>query len=87
MNEPLLSVGPEDMGEDEHRIASGYRKGWGMAVGACAPIAIVAYFADVKWVLVVGVAEILWAISNVEGRLYDLCIRMRRTNLLLRDRS
>ncbi len=85
MDETLPSRGPENMREDEHRIAAGYRKGWALAVTSCIPMAIVAYFSDVRWVLVVGVLTLVGAIYTVEGRLYDLCIRLRRTNILLRD--
>jgi hypothetical protein len=81
MNE-LLSVGPENVADDEGVIAGGYRL-WFLLLPAIGPIAV-AWFADTKWVLAVGFALVIGLIPHLDGRLHDLCIRVRRTNLLLR---
>jgi hypothetical protein len=83
MTTELLSVGPEDMGEDEQRIAAGYRNGWRAPIGSALLIFGVAYFSELKWVLAVGFVSLVIAINGTESRLYDLCIRIRRTNVLL----
>jgi hypothetical protein len=82
---PLLSVSPKTMTEDEHTIAAGYRKGWQLTLAAAAPVAIVAYFWDVKWTIVVAAAVVIGTLNQAEGRLYDLCIRVKRANELLRE--
>ena len=78
----LLSVAPEGMGEDEQVIAKHY-KDWIVWVPPVVPLAA-AHFVEVKWVIALGVAAIAPALIAVEQRLYDLCIRVRRTNELLR---
>ena len=87
MDKPLLSVAPADMHEDEQRIGAGYRRSLMLVVGGAVPIVATAYFFDLKWVLVVGLVVVINAINNTEARLYDLCIRLRRTNALLSDRN
>jgi hypothetical protein len=78
----LHSVGPKDMGEDEHRIGSGYNMWAGPLLGAIPLVA--AYFqTEIKWVIAIGLAVIIAQIHEAGGRLYDLCIRLRRTNILI----
>jgi len=84
MKAPLLSVGPETTGDDEHVIASGYQN-WFLLALLCAVPITVAIFADTKWVVAAGSAAILIITHAFDGRLHDICIRLRRTNLLLRD--
>jgi hypothetical protein len=83
MKAPLPSVGPESMADDEHVIAAGYHR-WELLVLGAIPI-IVAFFAETKWVVAAGFAIVLIWAYQTEGRLYDLCIRARRTNLLLKN--
>lgn len=77
------TVGPKNPAEDEQRIASGYRS-WVMLALAGTPT-IAAYFFDTKTVLAVGFGLLLALLWEIGGRLHDLCIRHRRTNLLLTE--
>jgi hypothetical protein len=77
----LHSVGPETMGEDEHKIGKGYQT-WLAPVYGAIPLAV-AYFADTKWVVAAGFAVAIPLLHELGGRLHDLCIRLRRTNILI----
>jgi len=76
----LHTVGPETMAEDEHVIGRGYRLGLDSLLGIV-PIGV-AYFAETKWVIAVAFAIMLPMVNEL-GRLHDLCIRLRRTNILI----
>ena len=80
----LHTVGPAGMTEDERRIGRGYQT-WLGPVLAAAPL-LVAAFAETKWVVAVGFAAGLCLLHEAGGRLHDLCIRARRTNILLNER-
>lgn len=80
----LHTVGPADMAEDERRIGRGYQN-WLMSALAGAPF-MVALFADTKWVVAIGFFVGIMALIGIEARLHDLCIRARRTNILLNER-
>jgi hypothetical protein len=69
--------------EDEHAIGRGYRA-WMLPVVMNIPFAV-AYFADTKWVIASGLFVLFAMVHEIGGRLHDLCIRIRRTNLLLND--
>jgi uncharacterized membrane protein len=77
----LNSVGPENMSEDEHVIGDGYQLGINSLLGSI-PFAV-AYFFDTKWVVASGLAIVLVMLNEVGGRLHELCIRLRRTNILI----
>jgi hypothetical protein len=47
---------------------------------------LVAGVADLKWVVAVGFSAGLALLHEAGGRLHDLCIRARRTNVLLNER-
>ena len=82
----LLSVAPENMAEDEQHIARGYRSGWKTLMVAAAIMFGTAHFAtEIKWVVAVGFVLVVAVIIEAEGRLYDLCIRLKRTNSLIQD--
>jgi hypothetical protein len=83
MAKALLSFGAETMADDEQQIADGYRAGWKAPVIAGVVLGATAYFSDTKDVVAVGAFLIVAAVCTVEGRLYDLCLRLRRTNILL----
>ena len=80
----LLSVGPKTMSEDEHKIGSAYLN-WLTPVYVAAPLLSAAYL-DLKWVVAIGFALILPNVHEAGGRLHDLCIRLRRTNIILSQR-
>jgi hypothetical protein len=80
----LLSVGPTTVGEDEEVIGKSYRLWPQYLVPAVIPLGV-AWFADAKWVIAAGFALIIMLAPQIDGRLHDLCVRMRRTNLLLRE--
>ena len=77
----LHTVGPENMSEDEQVIGKGYRLGINAALGAI-PV-VVAYYFDTKWVIASGFAVVFVMLNEVGARLHDLCIRLRRTNILI----
>jgi hypothetical protein len=79
----LHTVGPEDMAEDERVIGKAYQPLLGQLF-MFVPL-VVAYLADLKWVVASAAAILIGLAHESGGRLHDLCIRLRRTNLLLRD--
>lgn len=81
----LRSVGPETMSEDEHRIGKEYQT-WMMPLLLAGPVVGTQFF-DQKWVIAISIGIALAFLHEIGGRLHDLCIRLRRTNILLKDRS
>jgi hypothetical protein len=77
----MLTVGPASMAEDERVISKGYRQGLG-ALLSIVPFGVAAY-ADLKWVVAASAAVLISQNHEAGGRLYDLCIRLRRTNTML----
>jgi hypothetical protein len=78
----LLSVGPSDSAQDEQVIGAGYQRFAGLLIAA-APL-VLAEFVSTKWLIAICAALALAELHEAGGRLHDLCIRLRRTNLLLR---
>ena len=85
MKTPLFTVAPETSADDERVIAVGYQR-WITPLLVALPLGT-AYFAEMKWVIAVGFATLLVVSHESGGRLYDLCIRLRRTNALLTARK
>lgn len=81
----LHSVAPQTMAEDEHKIGPGYQLWLGWLLFA-APIIAISYV-DLKTVAAFSVGAALYMLHEIGGRLHDLCIRLRRTNLLLTERN
>ena len=79
----LHTVGPTDMGEDEHKIGKAYQS-WLGAVYMFGPVVAVQFF-PVREVAFVCAGLALANLHEIGGRLHDLCIRLRRTNILVRD--
>lgn len=69
------------MSEDEHVIAKGYRNKT-YAYLAILPL-IIAFFFDTKYVVATGAFLIITLLNDTEARLYDLCIRLKRTNTII----
>ena len=68
--------------KDEAEIGKGYRA-LGQVIYPAIPLAV-AYYADTKWVVAAGFAALLVVLIVIaDGRLQELCIRARRTNVLL----
>lgn len=82
----LHTVGPADMAEDEHKIGKAYQT-WLISVYMFVPFAIAAYVPDIKWLIAYGIAALTMNAHESGGRLHDLCIRLRRTNLLISRRD
>lgn len=80
----LHTVGPEDMAADEQKIGKAYQLHLAL-VYAAIPFGV-AYFCDLKWVVAASAAVVIAQAHESGGRLHDLCIRLRRTNLLLKER-
>jgi hypothetical protein len=80
----LLSVSPKTMGEDEQTIGKGYKKQGSMIV-ALVVLGAIAHYLDMKSVIAAGFLMVIGAISFAEARLYDLCIRLKRSNHLQFD--
>lgn len=76
---------PDTINDDEKFIGKGYQS-WLTAVIAIAPFVAVEYF-ELKYVLALGLGAILVLLHEIGGRLHDLCIRLRRTNILLKSNS
>lgn len=79
----LRSVGPETMQGDEQKIGKNY-KPWLGLLYTLIPL-ITAHYFDTKWVVASGFAVLLFELNDISGRLFDLCIRLRRTNIILND--
>lgn len=77
----LLSVAPKTMTEDEQVIAKGYKKQTGITLFIILAAFVSTYF-DLKYVVATGCLIIFGAITFCEARLYDLCIRLKRSNHL-----
>ena len=73
------------MAEDAIRIGKGYRS-WGTGLLAALPV-IVADFAEVKWVVAAAAFSLGVALYEANGRLHELCIRARRTKILLSQKA
>jgi VIT1/CCC1 family predicted Fe2+/Mn2+ transporter len=82
----LLSVGPESPSDDEGFIAKGYTS-FAPILGALLPIGLTYYFGSTKDLILTGLAVLVVLGFFIEGRLHDLCIRLRRTNMLLTQRN
>jgi hypothetical protein len=80
----LLSVSPKTMGEDEQTIGRGYKKQGSMIVGLMV-LGAIGHFLDLKDVVAAGFLMVIGAMSFAEARLYDLCIRLKRSNHLQFD--
>jgi hypothetical protein len=80
----LHSKGPLSMDDDEKVIGRGYQIGFGHLL-ASIPIICLAVGISFEWVIVGCAAIIMAQLHEHGGRLHDLCIRLRRSNLLLRD--
>ncbi len=79
----MQTVGPQNAFEDEMKIGKGYQT-WLSPILLIAPFLALRFFDPVPiLVMVSGVALML--LHEIGGRLHDLCIRARRTNILLRD--
>ena len=81
----LHTVGPANMGDDEHNIGKAYQT-WLAPFYAIGPVAAV-HFLPVRDVAFVCVGLALLNLHEIGGRLHDLCIRHRRTNILLHDQA
>jgi hypothetical protein len=77
----LHTVGPTDMADDEQTIGRGYQA-WLTPIYFGAPF-VAAHYVDTKWVIAGGVGATLVLLHEAAGRLHDICIRLRRTNLML----
>lgn len=79
----LHTVGPESATEDERVIGKAYQA-WLGPVYIAGPIIATSYL-ETKWVIAGSLGVALVMLHEIGGRLHDLCIRLRRTNILLRD--
>lgn len=81
----LHTVGPSDMGEDEHTIGKAYQT-WLAPIYLMGPVLAIQYFPP-REVAFICVGLALVNLHEIGGRLHDICIRHRRTNFLLRDQG
>jgi hypothetical protein len=80
----MLYAAPGTPEDDEAFIARKYRRqliDLGLILIILIPLGV-AYYADTKWVLAVGIGVILIVLNEIDARLYDLCIRVRRINII-----
>jgi hypothetical protein len=79
----MHTVGPETAHEDEVRIGKAYQT-WLTPFLALGPLVALKFFEpDSILVVVSGIGLVL--LHEAGGRLHDLCIRVRRTNILLQS--
>jgi len=81
----LHTIGPENMGEDEHKIGKAYQT-WLGPIYMLGPVIAIQYL-PMREVAFVCVGLALANLHEIGGRLHDLCIRHRRTNILLHNQS
>jgi len=77
-----LSVGPVSPYEDERAIAKGYASILPYIVPVTM-LALAVYFGTLRELIGAGLLVVVSVGLAIEARLYDLCIRLRRTNILL----
>ena len=77
----MLTIGPKSRFDDEKVIAKGYQPLIGSAL-LLAPL-LASFFFEAKYVAFACVGVALVILHEIGGRLHDLCIRTRRTNILL----
>jgi hypothetical protein len=82
-----LFHGPETRKEDEEWIAKSYRQGWTFSSVGIAAMAAAAVYGETRIILAIGFAGLFLLINEIASRLYDLCIRLRRTNNILSERK
>jgi hypothetical protein len=80
----LHTVAPKSMQEDEHVIGRTYNPKADWLI-AGVPLVVAAFF-DVKWVVASGFTVGLLFGFQLDARLHDLCIRLKRSNALLVER-
>ncbi|MGX5827156.1 hypothetical protein [Mesorhizobium sp. 43Arga] len=73
------------MADDEKVIGAGYQR-WLAPVLVAIPL-VAAYYLDIKWVMAISAAILIFMALESGGRQHDLCIRLRRTNLLLAEKN
>ena len=78
----MAVIGPKTEAEDENAIGQGYRHWFWPTIYSCA-VGASAYYGELKLVVAVGFICIIAQLNENGARLYDLCIRARRTNKLL----
>ncbi len=81
----MLRADYRDMGDDEKMIDKGYRNGQLiLAILAVPPVALF-YSGNEKIAFCWGFLVVVYLLNDMVNRLYDLCIRLSRTNELLVD--
>lgn len=77
----LHTVGPETMPADEHTIGKAYMT-WLGPIYFVGPV-LAAQYLPTREVAFLCVGLALVNLHEIGGRLHDLCIRARRTNILI----
>ena len=67
---------------EEPRIIRAYSR-WYYFIMPFVPLAIAVIIPDPKWMICAGITLILYTLYTLEAHLFDLCARLRRTNLIL----
>lgn len=81
----LLGFAAKTIEEDEHKIADGYRHGSKIIAFGSLMLGAVVYYGELKHVVGAGAFLTFVALIQAEGRLFDLCIRLKRTNELIKQ--
>jgi hypothetical protein len=68
--------------EDETEIRKGYTD-WVLGLVPSVPLAVAASGAELKWIVGSGLSAAGFFLWPATGRLFDLCIRLRRANIIL----
>jgi hypothetical protein len=68
--------------EDETEIRKGYTD-WVLCLVPSVPLVVAASGAELKWIVGSGLSAAVFFLWLATGRLFDLCIRLRRTNIIL----
>ena len=80
---PGRRITPDSPDDDETSIAAGRKDVVAMLL-VILPFGV-AWFADAKWVMAAGFAAVIFLLNDADARLYDLCMRIRRINRLIRE--
>lgn len=83
----LHSVAPKDAGEDEKVIGRAYTRATRDGLFLILIPIGVAYFKDVETAILTALVMLLGFIPSLDARLFDLAIRIRRSNVSQSDTS
>lgn len=81
----MIRADYRDMNDDEKVITRNYRKGEAMLLFLVGIPAVAQWFADDKFAYWLGFVAVIYLLNEACSRLFDISVRLSRTNELLVD--